>query len=126
LQPFFDFGLAARIAAAAQQWRVDANAQLQADPRYVASHAVVGALHKVVAAAVETLDEAQDSAHNSLSEITPPEFELPKPEITDKAPEPLFDSNDDWKSATRKLIAHRDGEREPTRPSHPVIRRPSR
>jgi hypothetical protein len=37
LEPFFDFGLAGRIAAAAQQWRADANAALQADPRYPAA-----------------------------------------------------------------------------------------
>jgi hypothetical protein len=125
LQPFFDFTLAGRIAAAAQQWREDANAQLQGDPRYAAAHAVVGALHKVVAAAVETLDEAQDNAHDSLSEVTPPKFELPEPEIA-AAPEPLFDSSDEWASATRKLIKCREGDPEPTVPSHPLIRRPSR
>jgi hypothetical protein len=125
LTPFFDFGLAERIAAAAQQWRTDANAQLQADPRYTASRAVVSAVHRVVAAAAETLEEARNDAYDSLSEIVPPEFELPQPEITAEAPEPLFNSNDEWAAATRKLIEYDRGDPEPTEPSNPIIiRRP--
>ena len=32
---------------------------------------------------------------------------MPEPEIADEAPEALFDSNDEWIAATRKLIEYR-------------------
>ena len=67
----------------------------------------MSALHSVVEAAAEALSQAQDEAADELAEIPTPEFELPEPEIADEAPEALFDSNDEWIAATRKLIEYR-------------------
>ena len=116
IAPFHDFTLVTRIEMAAEQWRADVNATLQAEPRYAAAHRRVSALRSVLEAAAEALSQAQDEAEADFAEIPTPEFELPEPEIADEAPESLFDSNADWAAATRKLIEYQrwgDGE-EPT------------
>jgi hypothetical protein len=107
LAPFFDATLAARIEAVARRWRDDANAALEADPRYTGAATLVSAAHNRLEHAAAVLEQAQNEAHASLSEITPPALELPEPEISAAAPEPLFDSNDDWSPAIRRLIEYR-------------------
>jgi hypothetical protein len=43
----------------------------------------------------------------SLGDVEFPRAEIPEPELDGQAPEPLFDSNDDFATASRRLIKYK-------------------
>jgi hypothetical protein len=58
-------------------------------------------------AAGDALDEAQRDAAERMNIAIPEPYELPTPELA-TAPDPLYSSRDDWRTATERLIAYRD------------------
>jgi hypothetical protein len=56
---------------------------------------------------VKRFHAAQDEALALLAEVEPPEIQLPEARIDIEAPLPLFDSDDDFATATLRLIAHK-------------------
>jgi hypothetical protein len=114
VSPFFDHSLAARCEDAEDEWRVKAAARLEAHPLYAECRAEVETALAAVTVAVAALKVAQDRAMEVLSEVEPPDIELPDPVIDEDPPDPLFTTDDDFATATRKLIARKalDGEGE--------------
>lgn len=107
IAPFFDTSLAGRTEMARRSWLIAASSVLEADPRYAEAAEMVSAAYDELEQAATALNDAQDEAFASLSEIELPALEPPEPEMSAEPPEPLFDSNDDWVAATHRLIEHR-------------------
>lgn len=107
IAPFFDASLAERTEVAQRHWRIAADSALEADPRYAEAVGMVNAAYDELEQVAATLNDAQDEAFASLSEIELPALEQPEPAISAEPLEPLFDSNDDWVAATYRLIEHR-------------------
>jgi hypothetical protein len=106
--PFVDDSLAERTEEAEADWQGAAAARLEAHPRYTKFRDDIEARLAGVRAAVAELHAAQERAMAVLEEVEPPEIFLPEPEIdTDRQPVPLFTTDDDFATATRKLIAHK-------------------
>jgi len=115
VKPFYDPSLSRRAQIAEGTWQSNASRLLQEHPNYAQAEAVVTAAFEKVQSAVEALretadrlDEAQNTATDMLKVDLPPPYEVPEPVLTEAAPEPLFSSLDDWRSATAKMIAYRD------------------
>jgi hypothetical protein len=135
IKPFYDSTLARRTDAAAGEWQRQANATLQAEhgPLLAEAKAAIEAALEAIAEpamtalreavaevepafervrdAVDAFNEIKSDWDSRLTDaITLPEpWDLPRPVLADP-PEPLFDSTDDWRAATAKLIAARHGE----------------
>jgi hypothetical protein len=115
IKPFVDPSLETRWRRAETSWNIRARELLRANPGYDAAEAGIaaalaqaeGVAHDLRAAA-DDLETAQAIAADILDPDLPPPYEMPQPEITASAPEPLFRSTDDWRHATEKLIAYRD------------------
>jgi hypothetical protein len=119
--PFYDPTLESRWRSAELDWRISAMRLLQAHPLYAETRAEItealdeaGTVVDELQVAAEALDDTQRAAAERLNLAIPEPYEMPEPEIEATAPEPLFDSNDDWASATRKLIEYRSGVEDPT------------
>jgi hypothetical protein len=115
IAPFFDRSLDQRFDAAntipegADDW-------FKALPAYTTAAAAIGPLHEDALQAAEALTEAIEDHVAAVRKAVREAEDAPvpdpidiKPEITVEAAEPLFHSRDDFVTATRKLIARRDG-----------------
>ena len=60
----------------------------------------------ILNAAVESLREAQDQAEADLTVTLPPVASI-EPQLSRIKPTPLFDSEDDFAAACRRLIDHK-------------------
>src|SRR5262249_32926914 len=61
--------------------------------------------HEQSARVMEALHRLYEQARKEISDIELPEINIPEPEIdTEAQPEPLFTTNDDFVTASRKLI----------------------
>jgi len=113
--PFYDDTLDDRTADAEQSWQDDAADILAAHPAYNRVSTEIEKARTRALAAVAKLHEAQQRALDLLSDLDPPPIELPEAAIITDAPEPLFSTDDDFATASRKLIARKalDGEAAP-------------
>jgi hypothetical protein len=106
IRPFFDPTLAERAQILANAWGKEAGERLYASPEFEAACELLEQKRAAVADAAYDLEQAKEEALAML-----PEFggliSAPEPEITATAPESLFDSGDDYTTATLKLIAHK-------------------
>lgn len=115
IAPFFDrtldqrFDDAHTIPEGADKW-------FKGLPAYATAVEAIGPLHEATLDAAEALAEAIDHHVVEVRRATLEAKDAPtldrsdiKPEITVEAPQPLFHSLDDFITATRKLIARRDG-----------------
>jgi hypothetical protein len=101
--PFWDRTLRERCQEAADQWLAETQARLEASPGYTAASDILRQAHALLSAAHEAYQRSLDEARDLLPEIDT-EIEGPEPEVADEdAPEPLFDSDDDFVTATEKL-----------------------
>jgi hypothetical protein len=124
VRPFYDRTLERRTDDAQAQWEQEAAARMQAHPAYQE------ALSKL-SAAIDALREASPAGLRDAStefettqlevaglletSVELPEIVLPEPEIdTSSVPRPLFTTDDDYVTATRRLIDHKklNGEHE--------------
>jgi hypothetical protein len=115
IEPFFDPTLDARFDAA-NALREDADAWFKALPAYAEAAESLRALHADARDAVDELAEAVEHHVEAVRAAVREAEDAPKldpveikPDITVELPEPLFHSRDDFVTATRKLIARRDG-----------------
>jgi hypothetical protein len=108
IRPFYDDTLNARVSHAATQWQRDADAVLEGHPDYQQAHVEIRAALETVEAAVDTLGAAQERAREALREVEPPAIIIPEAVIAyEEQPTPLFTSDNDFATASRRLIAHK-------------------
>jgi hypothetical protein len=113
--PFFDFTLAARCRAAAEDWFVKARAKIADDPALAAMQAKIAEAHAEVTAAIDALHQIQADGFDELNDELGIENALipaPEVQIEATAPTPMFTTADDFVTATRKLIAQKKYEDE--------------
>jgi len=104
IAPFYDETLKERCRAAYDTWWRDANELLTNDARYDDARQSIEDAHNEVMDAIDNLVTAQDDAESTLSDIEPPPFDCPEPELNDEdAPQPLFTSQDDYTTTTTRL-----------------------
>jgi hypothetical protein len=115
IAPFFDRTLDQRFAAA-NTMPESADEWFKALPAYTTAFEAIEPLHDAAIEAAEALTEAVEHHVAELQKAAREAEDAPtldpidiKPEITVEAPAPLFHSQDDFVTATRKLIARRDG-----------------
>jgi hypothetical protein len=116
IEPFFDRTLNDRFAAA-DAMPADVPAWFKALPAYTAAVDAITPLREAAIEAAEALNDAAEQHIDSVRKAVREAEDAPKldpvevePEITVEPPEPLFHSRDGFLTATRKLIARRDGD----------------
>jgi hypothetical protein len=107
IKPFFDATLASRAEEASRDWSLAAQEAVQSHPAYAQAAQAIANRHEELLAAAEALREAQEEAYEALRDVAVPEIEPPEPKLTVEPPVPLFTTEDDFYTATRRLIAHK-------------------
>jgi hypothetical protein len=105
VRPFYDDTLDERVAAAEESWQEEAASALREHPDYGNLSAEVETAWQRAQAAVDELREAQDRAAEMLQENLPDPPELPEAAPTGEPKLALFDSERDFVTSTRRLIA---------------------
>jgi hypothetical protein len=106
MAPFWDASLARRTEEARSAWQTRASDALRSHPNYEpACNAILEALDGVQVA-IDKFRKSQTEAERALRIVLPPAEPI-EPDIDLEAPAPLFDSKDDFVSATRGLIDHK-------------------
>lgn len=109
LEPFYDFTLDDRCEGALSKWQSEARKKLHAHPAWPEIKASVETAQANLEAAAAALHQLQQEAKARLEEgeggISEIEIPLPEVQIETPAPAPLFTTDDDFITATRKLIA---------------------
>lgn len=110
VRPFFDFSLGGRVQEAIDEYEERANAALESYPQLGAVNGIVaetaGTYNTVIEYYNRTLSDASAQLQGALDGISVPD--IPEPEVEDDPPtEPLFTTNDDFVTATEKLIKYR-------------------
>jgi hypothetical protein len=121
LEPFYDRTLAQRLRRAAVEWELTCRRALHGHPNYDQwSERIAEALERVnermesvraamgpVEEAAEIVEQLRVEAHEDLSTVEFPAFDVPQATINLDTPEPLFTTEDDYITATRKLIVYK-------------------
>jgi hypothetical protein len=108
VRPFFDWTLEHRTRQSAQDWMRQAAELLEAHPAYQQARRQIESALERVREAVDQLHAIQDTAQNTLEcDIEPPDIVLPEPRPSVPTPEPLFSTQQDYYTASHKLIAHK-------------------
>lgn len=108
IAPFFDDTLKERCAEAVQEWRDEAQQQLEASPGYPQACSIISDARERLAADMRAYNAELDRARALLPDLDD-EIEAPEAEIDeDDQPEPLFTTDDDFVEATGKLIASKN------------------
>jgi hypothetical protein len=107
IAPFYDFELTRRVSAVEMEWRRRADEALQAHPGYNAGAKRIKAAWKRARTAAHTLNIEQSKVAEVLRDSIPPDPELPAAEPDAPMRPALFDSEVDFVTATRRLIARK-------------------
>jgi hypothetical protein len=106
LAPFYDFKLAQRCHTEFRKWHSEAAKRLADHPARADAEKKIRAAFKGVERASATLNRARGAALEELrGAVGSAEFTMPEVQIEASAPPPLFTTDDDFITATRKLIA---------------------
>ena len=106
IAPFWDATLDRRARTAQSEWQREADEALRSHPRYEPACEKILAVRDDLERAVESLREAQDQAEADLTVTLPPVASI-EPQLSRIKPTPLFDSEDDFAAACRRLIDHK-------------------
>jgi hypothetical protein len=108
VRPFYDPTLDRRVRRAQSDWLQQASELLEAHPVYQQARSEIESALERVREAVDQLRAIQDTTQNTLEpEIEPPAIAVPEPLSSLPAPEPLFSTQQDYYTASRKLISHK-------------------
>jgi hypothetical protein len=114
IQPFFDETLDARVDDLWGTFEAEAEAWFEALPAYAKAKTDISKSRATLLTAARELAETQQRALNTLTLAIdeaddapePPEDTI-EPEITASTPDALFSTDDDWVTATERLIARK-------------------
>jgi Histidine kinase-, DNA gyrase B-, and HSP90-like ATPase len=112
LLPFYDPTLDGRFEAASDEFEAAAEAWFERLPEYAKVAREIAEARAVAVTAVAALADAQRRALDVMSVAAddaddppePPDTMAIEPELAEDAPEPLFTTENDWLTATQKLI----------------------
>jgi hypothetical protein len=104
IKPFYDDSLSGRSTQAWWAWHQEAERVVKAHPGYDRHRDTILKAYDDLKKASDALNRAQQQAYQILTEVEPPEPEVPEPNITAEAPEPIFTTADDYETASLKLI----------------------
>jgi hypothetical protein len=107
ITPFYDDTLNARTADTAAAWRKDADQALRAHPGYDAGRKRIVAAVKRAHAAAAIVDREQAHLARLLHDRLPAAPAVPEAKPTGEAVPALFDSSENFVTATRRLIGHK-------------------
>jgi hypothetical protein len=108
IKPFHDRTLKRRAQTASSLWWVAADRLLKAHPRYQVAVANISDAHTALEEAAGAFHSAQDAAQTAFEDIELPPVVAPEPMIDEVAPRPLFTTADDYVTACRRLIDHKE------------------
>jgi hypothetical protein len=104
IAPFHDPTLQRRVDQAETDWRQAVKTQLNALPGYAEAFQELEDALTEVKTAVDAYSDAQYDGEQLLKEVEPPAINLPSAKLSKREPEALFTTDDDYQTATRKLI----------------------
>jgi hypothetical protein len=108
IRPFYDATLARRTDRAQREWERAAAELLSDHPAYSQAQTEIETALEHVRQAVEEFHAVQETAQSTLdAEIEPAQIVVPEAQIDAEAPEPLFSTEEDFFTASRRLIAHK-------------------
>ena len=110
VKPFFDFTLQERCVAAADAWYEDAVRRIDNHPAREVLRNKLAAAHRRLVRAAGNLHRVRDGGFADLKVevgIEDTSIDAPEAEITVPAPTPLFTTDDDFVTASRKLAAEK-------------------
>ena len=110
VEPFYDFTLDARCAAAGEAWRAEAEARIANHPALATMRDNIAAAHAAVKAAIDTLHEVRYDAHAELKDqLGIDDVTIPAPEVQIEATASaaVFTTADDFATSSLKLIAEK-------------------
>jgi hypothetical protein len=124
VEPFYDFTLDARSAAAGEAWRAEVEARIAGHPALATMRDNIATAHTAVKAAIETLHQVQYDEYAEIKDqlgITYASIAAPEVRIEATASPPVFTTVEDFATASLKLIAEKkyegaegEGEDEPS------------
>jgi hypothetical protein len=107
IKPFYDDTLRARVNEAESLWQEEAEVLLTSHPGYQAAVDDISTALEVVQEEAETFHGAQEAAREAFQDVELPPIVTPEPIIETEAPQPLFTTDDDYVTASRRLIDHK-------------------
>jgi hypothetical protein len=110
VRPFFDFSLEERCRQAGENWLREAEAKIDGHPAQAAMRKKLKTAHIKIRKAVGELHRIRDDGYAELKEqlgIEDSEIPAPEAQITVSPPTPLFTTEDDFVTASRKLITEK-------------------
>ena len=110
IRPFFDFTLEDRCREASESWLRDAEARIKDHPAHAAAKKKIAAAYaKFEKARVNALRTRDAEYARIKDQVGIDDTDIPAPEakITARAPTPLFTTDDDFVTASRKLISEK-------------------
>jgi len=107
IEPFYDRSLARRVARRAQEWMREANELLHAHPSYSEACERLETALTAVRNAAEVFHETQETVRTQLSGIETVRLDAPVAELTAEPSAPLFTTQSDYVTATRRLTLHK-------------------
>jgi hypothetical protein len=108
VKPFYDETLSKRSYEAWSKWSDAADEAIEGHPSFDEHRNAILDARANVAEAIEALVEAQENAYRDLLDVEPPVPVEPEPEIDIEPPDPIFTSEDDYVTATEKLIKRKN------------------
>jgi hypothetical protein len=107
IEPFYDRSLAGRVAQREREWSREANELLRAHPACSEACERLETALTAVQNAVEAFHETQESVRDQLSGIETSALNAPVAEVSVEALPPLFTTQADYITATRRLARHK-------------------
>jgi hypothetical protein len=107
VKPFYDHTLEARSHEASSLWYHEAQRQLTAHPDYQIEVANIREALITVQEAANAFHSVQASAASTFHGIQLPSIVAPELVLNHAAPEPIFTTDDDYITASRKLKSHK-------------------
>lgn len=105
--PFYDLGLRTRAYEAEAQWRTQAEEAMQRHPGYQQANKRIATAWKRARAAASALHRQQSRLAVVLQDSLPPPPPIPEAKPKGQPKPALFDSAEDFVTATRRLIRHK-------------------
>lgn len=107
VRPFWDETLQQRANAVRQGLVSAAQDRLRGHPDYAATVLEIEAALENATVAVDAFHQAQAAARDILEEIELPDLKAPEAELGGNPPLPLFTTDDDFVTASQRLISHK-------------------